>query len=328
MEVRVAIIGAGLGGIAAAVKLKKAGINSFALFERAAGPGGVWYHNTYPGCEVDVPSKAYSYSFMPYDWSGTYAKQPELAQYVQDVVARFALAPHIRYNTLIGRARWNELTGTYVLETSDGRSYEAELCVSAVGLLSNPKRPDWPGLDLFSGACFHAAEFDHDIPLDQKTVAIVGTGSSACQIAPLLAPRVRQLYVFQREPGHVLPKKSVSYAGWARPRYSRSPVFRRVERSLELQRAVRKARAINPATPDHARVERYFDKYLSRTVTDPVTRAGLHPDYPYACKDRSSPTATTRYSTGRTWNSFHTQSQRSRRAASWTPQGQRDTLMW
>jgi cation diffusion facilitator CzcD-associated flavoprotein CzcO len=282
--VRIAIIGAGLGGIAAGVKLRQAGIDSFTIFERASGPGGVWYHNSYPGCEVDVPSRAYSYSFMPYDWSGRYAKQAELRQYARDVIDRFSLSAHVKYNTFIECVRWNEEANGYTLTTTDGDSYKADLCVSAVGLLTNPKYPGWPGLDTFKGSSFHTAEFDHDVPLDGKTVAIVGTGSSSCQIAPAIASEVHQLYVYQREAAHVLPKRTVTYDERTRARYRRFPILQRLERIVELQRAVSETKAIDLRRPEHEHFERYFEKYLARSVADPQTREALRPKYPYGCK--------------------------------------------
>lgn len=283
-KVRVAIVGAGFGGIAVAVALKRAGIDSFTIFEKTPGPGGVWFHNSYPGCEVDVPSRAYSFSYMPYDWSGTYAKQPELRRYAEDVVERFSIAPNIRYNTVVRSAVWNARTSTYILTTADGETHEAEVCVSAVGLLSNPKIPDWPGLDAFTGSAFHTAEFDSSVSLEGKSVALVGTGSSACQIGPAIAADVAQLHVYQREPGHVLPKRGVTYDDATRAKYARFPVLQRVERAVELYRGVKAFRATDPARPEHEKVERYFDKQLERKVTDPVTRAALRPKYPYGCK--------------------------------------------
>lgn len=282
--VRVAIVGAGLGGIAVAVALRGAGIHSFTIFEKAPGPGGVWYHNRYPGCEVDVPSRAYSYSFMPYDWSGTYAKQSELQNYARDVVERYGLAPHIQYDTAVSSAVWNADTGTYTLTTEDGRTHDAEVCVSAVGLLSNPKKPTWPGLEDFTGDVFHTAEFDGSIELAGRTVALVGTGSSSVQMGPAIAPDVAQLYVYQREPGHVLPKRGVTYDEATRAKYNRYPILQRVERVVELYRGVRAFVATDPTRKEHQRVEEYFDKQLARKVADPVTREALRPHYPYGCK--------------------------------------------
>lgn len=282
--VRVAIIGAGLGGISVAVALQRAGIHSFTIFEKAAGPGGVWYHNRYPGCEVDVPSRAYSYSFMPYDWSGTYAKRAELQNYARDVVDHYGLAPHIQYDTAVDRAVWNADSATWTLTTADGRTHEAEVCVSAVGLLSNPKKPTWPGLADFRGDVVHTAEWDDSVDLTGKTVALVGTGSSAAQMGPAIAADVATLYIYQREPGHVLPKRGVTYDEATRAKYTRFPVLQRAERALELYRGVKAFKATDPDRDEHHKVEEYFDKQLARKVEDPVTRAALRPQYPYGCK--------------------------------------------
>jgi cation diffusion facilitator CzcD-associated flavoprotein CzcO len=217
----VAIVGAGFGGIAAAVQLKRTGIDSFTVFEKAAGPGGVWFQNTYPGCEVDIPSHAYSFSFMPYDWSGTHAKQTELQRYAEDIIDRFGIREHFRFGDEVQSARWDDSEQAYRVVTVDGGGSWADLLVSAVGMLSHPKVPDWPGLATFDGPVFHTSRYDHGVDLTGKRVALVGTGSSACQLAPTIAPRVRSLDVYQREPGHVLPKRDRVFDDRERGRFRR-----------------------------------------------------------------------------------------------------------
>ena len=283
-QIRVAIIGAGLGGVAAAVKLKSAGIDTFTVFEKADGAGGVWWHNSYPGCEVDVPSHTYSYSFMPYEWSGTHAKQCELRQYVADVIERFELGAHFRYGTEVESAVWDDAAHSYTLLTGDGDAFEFDVCVSAVGLLSNPKLPDWPGIPGFKGPVFHTAQFDHSVDLTGKTVALVGTGSSACQLGPAIAPVVKKLDVYQREPGHVLPKKAREFDPALRRRYGRFPILQKIERLKQFRVGMRQAQALDVRSRRNAEVESYFHHYLAKTVTDPDTRAALTPAFPYGCK--------------------------------------------
>jgi cation diffusion facilitator CzcD-associated flavoprotein CzcO len=282
--VRVAVVGAGLGGIATAVKLKRAGIESFTVFERAGGPGGVWWQNTYPGCEVDIPSHAYSFSFMPYDWSGTHAKQPELQRYAEDVIDRFEVRGHFRFGVGVRSAVWDENRNLYVLELADGSTSEAELLVSAVGMLSDPKMPDWPGLDTFDGPVFHTSRFEHRHVLEGKRVALVGTGSSACQLGPAIAPVVGKLDVYQREPGHVLPKRDRAFDPVERARFRRFAALQRIER-LKLFRLGRKtADALQTGSANHRRVESIYRRYLEKTVPDPAAREALTPSYPYGCK--------------------------------------------
>ena len=143
----VAIIGAGLGGIAAAVNLKRAGIESFTIFEQSAGPGGTWWDNTYPGAECDIDILFYSYSFQPHDWTRTHASQREIQAYVQTVIDRFELAPRMRYNTRIAEAIWDDQQHAYDIKTAGGEALRFDVVISAVGLLNVPRYPDWPGLE-------------------------------------------------------------------------------------------------------------------------------------------------------------------------------------
>ncbi len=282
MTVRVAIVGAGLGGIAAAVKLTRAGFREVTVYEKAGGPGGVWWQNTYPGCEVDIPSHAYSFSFMRYDWSGTHARQPELQRYAEDVIDRFGIRDRFRFGVAVREAVWDG--DRYRLALSDGTEAEAELLVSAVGMLSDPKLPDWPGLDGFAGPVFHTSRFDHDVDLAGKRVALIGTGSSACQLGPAIAPVVGRLDVYQREPGHVLPKRYRAFDPRQRARFRRFPVLQRVERVKLFRMGRQTVGALRAGSEDNLRVERYFHRYLAKAVPDPQTRAALTPDYPYGCK--------------------------------------------
>lgn len=198
----VLIIGAGLSGIAAARRLHRLGI-PFELVERSDGSGGTWYHNTYPGCGVDIASHYFSYSFAPNpQWNRYYAKQPEILSYLRDCVASEGLEPYFRYNTEVLSAAWLDTEQVWSVTTrgNDGevRDIRANAVISATGLLSRPLVPDFPGLADFEGPVFHAAEWDHSVSVEGKRVALVGTGASANQIGPNIAPIVEQLTVFQR----------------------------------------------------------------------------------------------------------------------------------
>lgn len=281
---RIAIVGAGLGGIAAGVKLKRAGIETFTVFDKAAGPGGVWWQNTYPGCEVDIPSHAYSFSFMRYDWSGTHASRSELQRYTEDVIDWFGLRSHFRFNTEVSAVLWDETRRCYQVRLADGTETEADVVVSAVGMLSNPRIPTWPGLRDFNGPVFHTSRYDHSVDLTDKRVALVGTGSSACQLGPLIAPVVAHLDVYQREPGHVLAKKNQHFSNEHRARYLRRPMLWRLERAKQFRAARRTADALRLGTDGNQRMESMFRRHLGRTVHDPVTRQRLTPNYAYGCK--------------------------------------------
>jgi cation diffusion facilitator CzcD-associated flavoprotein CzcO len=176
---QIVIVGAGFGGIAVGVKLKKAGVHSFTIFEKSLGPGGTWWDNRYPGAEVDVSSHLYSYSFKTYDWSRTHARQAELQAYLEEVIDDYGLRSHIRFGTTVDEAVWDEDTHTYKVGLSGGEEVVAHVVVSALGLLNYPRYPDWPGLDDFQGPKFHTARWEHEHDLTGRRVAIVGTGSTA-----------------------------------------------------------------------------------------------------------------------------------------------------
>ena len=202
----VAIIGGGFGGIGTAVRLRKAGISSFTILEKNAAPGGTWWENRYPGAEVDSPSHLYSFSFKRHDWSRNFARQPELLGYMHDIIEEYDLQRHFRFNVQIEKVVWDEKTHSYRLIARDGDVVRAQVVVCAVGLLNAINYPQWPGLDSFRGPMFHTARWEPEHDLAGKRVGIVGTGCTAAQIVPEIAPEVGKLYVFQREPGHVVPK--------------------------------------------------------------------------------------------------------------------------
>ncbi len=197
---RVAVVGGGFAGIATAVKLKRAGIASFTVFEQSDGPGGTWWDNRYPGCEVDIPSHAYSFSFMTYDWSGTHAKQEELARYANDVIDRFGLINHFRLGTKVLSARFDDATSQYAVELDTGEVIDFDAVISCLGLLNVPQYPHWPGLSDFDGPVFHTSRWEPQHDLRGKRVALVGTGSTGVQVGPAIAPIVDRLDVYQREP--------------------------------------------------------------------------------------------------------------------------------
>lgn len=202
----VAVIGGGFGGIAAAVNLRRRGIEDFVIFERSTGPGGTWFDNRYPGAETDAPAHLYCFSFASYDWSRTHVRQPELEAYVKHLVDRFRLLPHFRFGTTVSAIRWDEAQHSYALSTGDGTTHTFDAVISAVGMFSKPRYPSIPGLESFRGAKLHTAAWDHAVDLTGQRVAVMGTGSSAAQVVPSVAAAARQVHVFQRQPGWLLPK--------------------------------------------------------------------------------------------------------------------------
>ena len=153
----VVIVGGGVAGIAAGVKLRQAGIDTFTIYEKSLGLGGTWRDNTYPGCEVDTHSHLYSYSFTRPDWSRSHARQPEIQKYLEGVVDQFELRRHFRFGVGVGEAAWNETTHSYYLKFDDGTTTTCHVLISAVGFLNVPRYPEWPGLDSFRGPKFHTS---------------------------------------------------------------------------------------------------------------------------------------------------------------------------
>jgi cation diffusion facilitator CzcD-associated flavoprotein CzcO len=280
---RVAVIGAGLGGIAAAVKLRKHTSATFTIYEQSAGVGGTWFDNRYPGCEVDIHSHAYSYSFLKYDWPRTHATQPELLAYAEHVVARFGLKPHLRLNTRVTDLAWEESTSTYRLTTAQGDTAEYDVVISALGLLNVPRYPDWPGLDTFAGPCFHTSRWEeHD--LAGKSVAVVGTGSTAVQIVPAIAPAAGRVYVFQRQPGWIEAKQEREFTARERWVYRHVPLAQRLHRARIFHQGNRRFRGYDVNSRRQQRMRALCSDFVASSIVDPAVRKAVTPDYPWGCK--------------------------------------------
>lgn len=208
-RLKVVVIGAGMSGILAAIRLKKAGV-AFELIERNADVGGTWFENTYPGCRVDSQNHIYCYSLAPnHDWPQHYSTQPVLLRYFKDCVEKFGLREHLRLQTSVDEAAFDEASGKWKVRLTrpDGSRDEiaADAVISAVGQLNKPRIPDYPGRDSFKGPQFHSARWRHDVDLRNKRVAVVGTGASAYQIAPAIAAAARHLDIYQRSAPWMAP---------------------------------------------------------------------------------------------------------------------------
>jgi cation diffusion facilitator CzcD-associated flavoprotein CzcO len=279
---RIAIIGAGPGGICMAIKLREAGIDDFVIFEKAAGVGGTWYHNTYPGAACDVPSALYSFSFaIKRDWSRPYATQPEIRSYFQELVEKYDLARHIALRTGIVAARWDDDAAEWHLLTEHGAEHVADVVVSAIGMFNEPHVPNIAGLPEFGGTMFHSARWDHDHDLTGERVAVIGSAASAVQFVPEIAPHVAQLFVFQRTPNWVLPKQDEPYTPEQLDRFRTDP-----EAMLAARREVwdRLEPFITFSIPKVVRASEEFGRQNIAAVRDEKTRAALTPDFPHGCK--------------------------------------------
>ncbi len=284
---RVVVVGAGFGGIAAGVKLARAGVQTFTIYESSLGIGGTWWDNTYPGAEVDVGSHLYCFSFKPGAWSRTHARQAELQKYLEEAVDQFGLRPHLRLGVGVESAAWDDDRHVWRLRLEDGTEDECHVLVSAVGFLNVPRYPDWPGLGTFAGPAFHTARWEHQHDLAGKAVAVVGTGSSATQVVPAIQPVVGRLYVFQREPGWVMPKGERDFAEEERAVLG-TPWRSRRERLRQrylLEKNLWAGNMNRPGTKANARREEMCRRYIAREFADrPDLRDAVTPGYPYPGK--------------------------------------------
>ena len=280
---RIAVIGAGFAGIGAAVWFTKAGLHNFTVFEQSAGPGGVWWDNRYPGAEVDTPSHMYSFSFKRWNWSRSHAQQEELQAYLQATIDEWNIGDRFHFNTRVESLVWQEDRACYEVNFGD-RTEEFDFVISAVGLLNVPRLIEWPGLDTFRGAKMHTAQWDSSVDLTGKCVALVGTGSTAAQIAPRIADEVERLYVFQREPGWINPKPVTEYTEVEREAL-RSPWRYRLARLRGYRQAAGTREGgeihIEGSRPNQAAMRACID-YIERSFADrPDLQKLVTPQYGY-----------------------------------------------
>jgi cation diffusion facilitator CzcD-associated flavoprotein CzcO len=281
----VAIIGTGFGGLGMAIQLKAAGYHDITIFEKAGDVGGCWRDNTYPGAACDVPSHLYSFSFEPKtDWSRRFAPQPEILQYLRDTADKYDLRRHIRFHTEVSAATFDEGAGGWHIELSDGTTHDADVLVAATGQLNRPAYPRIPGIETFAGEMFHSARWNHDYDLAGKKVAVIGTGASAIQFVPQIAPRVAELKLFQRDAAHVIPKPDYAYPPLARKAFAKIPGLQRLSRWATYWQLEPRAAAFTKFPRLMAPIKARFHRYLRRQVTDEVLRDKLTPRDPIGCK--------------------------------------------
>jgi cation diffusion facilitator CzcD-associated flavoprotein CzcO len=279
----IAIVGAGIAGLNMAIALKQAGYEDVLVIERADEVGGTWEANTYPGCQCDIPSNLYSYSFAPKpDWSRTFPSQPEIWAYLRKVADDFGVRPHIRLGCELIEAVWEEPERSWRLETSLG-STRARLLIPAIGNLCEPSIPDVPGLESFEGAAFHTARWDHDHDLSGRRVAVVGTGASVIQVVPNIQPQVASLTVFQRTPPWIFPQRIRQVRSGEQRLFRLLPAAQRAVRAVSFW-----PREFMTSRLTHRRMGVVFSSaarmHLKREVADPELRRKLTPDYAVGCK--------------------------------------------
>ena len=280
----VAVVGAGFGGVGAAVMLRRAGYEDVVVFERGERVGGVWHHNTYPGAACDIPSHLYEFSFAPNPrWSRRFAPQAEIQAYVEGVAREHGVLDRIRTGTEVTHARWDASRAKWVLETTAG-PHEADVLLTACGQLSVPSVPPIPGLDTFAGPVFHTARWRHDVDLAGKRVAVIGTGCSAIQVVPAIEPVVGHVDVYQRSPGWTFPKMDGPYSERAQRLFERFPIVQRLDRAAVLAFQELGALAMTRRRSLLRLFRALGRRQITKAIEDPELRRKVTPTDEMGCK--------------------------------------------
>ncbi|MEV5572534.1 NAD(P)/FAD-dependent oxidoreductase [Spirillospora sp. NPDC052269] len=281
----IVVIGSGFAGMGMAIRLRQQGFHDFVVLEKSEALGGTWHDNTYPGCACDVPSHMYSYSFeLNPGWSRMFAPQPEIRAYMERTADKYRVRDHIRFGANVDSMEWDDAAGHWNVTLADGEVLRPKAIVTGVGALHIPSFPDLPGMERFKGAAFHSAEWDHDVDLTGKRVAVIGTGASAIQFVPQVAKKASKLVLFQRTPPWIQPKPDRAIPAPVRTLFDKVPGAARAFRAgiywaLEA-RAVSFAVSPNLAGP----MKKLAMSHLNKQVADPELRAKLTPDYTIGCK--------------------------------------------
>jgi cation diffusion facilitator CzcD-associated flavoprotein CzcO len=281
----IAIIGTGFAGLGMAIRLLQSGNHDFAVFEKAGSVGGTWRDNHYPGCACDVQSHVYSFSFAPNPrWTRMFAPQPEIRAYLGHCVERFKLSPWLHFGHELTSARWDDAAHCWRLAFANGRRLAARVLISGMGGLSRAALPNIEGVHTFEGKAFHSQQWDHGYALEGKRVAVIGTGASAIQFVPQIAPRVAQLSLFQRTPPWIMPKPDRAISRFEQRLFRALPFTQALARTglyWMLETRVL-GFAVHPALMRN--VQKLAVRHIRQQVPDPELRAAVTPDYTIGCK--------------------------------------------
>jgi cation diffusion facilitator CzcD-associated flavoprotein CzcO len=284
-KIRYLIIGAGFGGLGLAAKLKQQNEDEFLIWEKANDLGGCWRDNTYPGAACDVPSHLYSYSFAPkHNWSHRFAPQAEIHQYQQDFAEQYHLREHIRFNTEVASAHFDESLQKWIINDTQGNQICAQFLISATGQLNRPAYPNINGLDTFKGPLFHSATWQHNVDLKDKTVAVIGTGASAIQFIPEIAKQAKQVNVYQRSAPYVISKPDRAYSKLEQTIYKMcSPLLKLSRLKTYLTFESRFVAFTSMQWLMHF-MKWQWRGFMHKHVSDTKKRKQLTPDYQMGCK--------------------------------------------
>ncbi|MEU0537767.1 flavin-containing monooxygenase [Amycolatopsis tolypomycina] len=284
-ETGVVIVGTGFSGLGMAIQLRKEGREDFVILEKAHDVGGTWRDNSYPGCACDIPSHMYSFSFEQNPgWSRAYSPQPEIWRYMREVADKHDLRRFIRFGQEVTGARWDAEENRWHVATRGGDEFTASALVAGVGALHLPMIPELPGIERFAGPAYHSARWRHDVDLAGKKVAVIGTGASAVQFVPKIAPEVAELTLFQRTPPWIMPKADHEMSGRARALFKAFPPAQRAYRTLLYWLLEARAVGFNGQSWVMKLGQRIARRNIDRAIKDPQLRRKVTPDYTMGCK--------------------------------------------
>ncbi len=280
----IAVIGAGLSGILAAIKLQEAGYANVRIFEKAARLGGTWRDNRYPGLTCDVPSQHYCYSFeLNAEWSQLFSPGPEILRYLEGVAAKYGITQRIEFNKEVRTACW--LDGQWRLDFTDGSHAAAHVVIAATGVLHHPVLPEIAGIGRFNGPAFHTAQWPDGLSLAGKRIGIIGTGSTAIQLVPAIVGEVKRVTLFQRTPQWVFPLPNPPFTEDQKAHFREHPQAMHDAYYLWLDRIrTTVARAVIGDQEQLGKIANACRQNLENNVRDPELRAKLTPNYQVACK--------------------------------------------
>jgi cation diffusion facilitator CzcD-associated flavoprotein CzcO len=282
-QMEIAILGAGLSGIAAAIELTKAGIDSFVIYEKGDGVGGCWRYTTYPGVACDVVSQFYCFSYEPNpNRSRVYSPGKEICAYIEACAEKYDITRRVRTNTPITAIKF--AANKWQISDAKGNTYTADLVIAALGPLHTPHYPDIPGLDRFAGTKFHSALWNHDHDLRGRRVAVIGTGSSGAQIIPEVAKIAQHLTVFCRTPSWIMPRPDRAYTEREMARFKRFPLVQKLLYWASYWQWETKYSYLKKNSWRGAYYSKRLLQYMRAALVDPALRSALMPDHVLGCK--------------------------------------------
>ncbi len=284
-DISVGIVGAGFGGLGMGIRLAQQGIRNFEIFERGDSVGGVWRANRYPGAACDVPSHLYSFSFAKgHEWTRRYAPRADIVRYLERLADDYGLRPHLTLNTEVTEASFDAEAGRWTITTEAGETRRFDVLVTACGQLTRPAIPGLRGLEDFSGPAFHSAEWNHEISLEGKRIAVIGTGASAIQFVPEIAPKTAHLAIYQRSAPWIVPKSDRAYPEWERRLFKTLPGRVALSRLGNFTFLESATYAFTGKSWVGRPIQAIADRERRRVLTDPELRERATPDYTLGCK--------------------------------------------